>query len=90
MFSMEPKVSMWRGPMLVSMPYFGRTRSTNSLMSPTWVAPISAMKTWCSGFSWSLITRETPMAVLKLAGVASTLYLADSMSRRMNLTLVLP
>ena len=30
------------------------------------------------------------MAVLKLAGVASTLYFRESMSRSMNFTLVLP
>jgi len=90
MFSIEPNVSRCCGPTLVKSPYFGRTSSHNSRMSPTCRAPISAMNSSCSGLSCSLITRERPIGVLKLAGVASTRYFCESMSRSTNFVEVFP
>ena len=40
--------------------------------------------------SCSRMTRVTPIVVLKLDGVASTLYLTDRISRSKNFVLVLP
>ena len=71
-------------------PIVGCTSSHISFMSPTCRAPISARNISCSGFNCSRIMRVTPIGVLKLDGVASTLYFSSSSVLSVNLVLVLP
>ena len=58
------KVSKCCGPIAVRIPMFGFTISQISLISPTYFAPISQMKSWCVEFNFSFIVRTTPIVVL--------------------------
>ena len=64
--------------------------SHSSLMSPTHFAPISQIKISCVALSEPRIVLTTPIGVLKLSGVISTLKRARKSVLRKNLTLVLP
>ena len=58
--------------MAVTTPIWGLTHSHNDEISPFPYVPISAMNTSVPGASCSVIARESPAALLKLAGVATT------------------